>query len=313
MKLFPKDVVFIATLRHPLQQMISSFHMWDLAKKYHLENYTDPIEEFLKDPEFHDKMLPSSLYSVLSWGDTLRLSYTQNYVAYEFGFDLDRVKNESYVLQHLQYINRTFEVVLITERFAESLILLKRKMCWTYKDIIYIHLRNSHSQEKVYANQLLENHRKWTKVDYLIYDMFRTRHERLVEQGGPAFTKEVATFERILHSVRQFCLHISHMIEKRNTESWYRAAKEEIGVPGDGPSKSFTLSGADCAIMSLPEGALYKATRVYRYPQLCDEGFMKFLNFTGFPQVDPSVFCKSDDVMKYNIPYKLMTKAFWTT
>ena len=47
------------------------------------------------------------------------------------GFDVTRSENLTAIKEHIEFIDREFSMVLLTEYFDESLILLKRLMNWS--------------------------------------------------------------------------------------------------------------------------------------------------------------------------------------
>ena len=64
------------------------------------------------------------------------------------------------------FIGHTF-----VEHFDESLVLLRRKLCWKMKDIIYHAFRNASYtyKHKNYDQHLTENFQKWHSGDTYFY------------------------------------------------------------------------------------------------------------------------------------------------
>ena len=77
-------------------------------------------------------------------------------------------------------------ITSILERLPESLVLLRRKLCWHTKDLLHIriHQTNSGSQAKNLSDNLATFHKQWDSLDYMLYDFFLKRHEREVTDGG---------------------------------------------------------------------------------------------------------------------------------
>ena len=59
-------------------------------------------------------------------------------------------------------LGKFFKLVMIREYFDESLILLKRKLCWDLKDIIYYPLKigTQTPRTKQYPTELIDKHKK---------------------------------------------------------------------------------------------------------------------------------------------------------
>ena len=77
----------------------------------------------------------------------------------------------------IRIIDEKFDLVLIMEHIDESLVLMKRRLCWTIKDILYLPLRVKDYEGKANGNeedqeQLIARHQEWSPIDYAIYDHF---------------------------------------------------------------------------------------------------------------------------------------------
>ena len=131
-----EDTVNIAIIRKPLSQLHSTFKFYKLSKVLHLGHFQNPMAEFLQRPEKY--MSKTKQQSVADWH--LVLKTTKNRVATEFGFH----PGEHSIQGYLKYIESKF-LVLILERLSESLVLLRRKLCWGMKDILVFQMRQQNS------------------------------------------------------------------------------------------------------------------------------------------------------------------------
>ena len=52
---------------------------------------------------------------------------------WDFGLNRDQFDNEKRVQRKIREIRTTFDLVMITERFDESKILLKDLLCWDFQ------------------------------------------------------------------------------------------------------------------------------------------------------------------------------------
>ncbi|XP_064601436.1 galactose-3-O-sulfotransferase 2-like [Liolophura sinensis] len=120
-RLFPSDSVIIAVLRKPMGQLESSMYYY-YSKQY--DGHDDKVGAYLKNPE----LLRSD-------------RYINNSMAYELGVPRQQFFNESFVRAHAEVISKEIDFIMILERLDESLVLLKRRLCWKLQDIIYI-IRN---------------------------------------------------------------------------------------------------------------------------------------------------------------------------
>ncbi|XP_077862200.1 galactose-3-O-sulfotransferase 3-like, partial [Saccoglossus kowalevskii] len=96
---------------HITQQLESRFYFEHFDKKFALQP-TNPLETFLTNSAYH-QFLDSVVYSgVQRW-----FSMTSDH--------------------GLKELDNEFDLVMITEYMDESLVLLKKMMCWTFDDVIY--------------------------------------------------------------------------------------------------------------------------------------------------------------------------------
>ena len=59
-------------------------------------------------------------------------------MTYDLGFDFMDLEPDPSIRKFLRQLESEFSLVLITEYFDESLVMLKRIMCWQLDDILYI-------------------------------------------------------------------------------------------------------------------------------------------------------------------------------
>ena len=109
----------------------------------------------------------------------------RNQMLWDFGLNPFFFDNMTAVDEKLNEIDSTFDLVLLTERFDESMILLKDSLCWDYKDITSIKL-NAHdtSTKSKVSKKAREALKSWLKGDYVIYDHFRKKFQEHVENFG---------------------------------------------------------------------------------------------------------------------------------
>jgi len=87
--------------------------------------------------------------------------------------------------KHLQMIDRRFDLVMITERFAESLVLLKRQLCWSYKDLSSPAVKNMNAKKKrVHEENVLQTLKKMLRKHYDLYNHFYQKFDRKVREFG---------------------------------------------------------------------------------------------------------------------------------
>ena len=215
-RIMPPDTVYFTTIREPFARAKSSFayfHMHDRARNLiggnRFERYLEDIprnERRIKSPDNFNARGTSCL--PLGYSDTL------NGMAFDLGFPtgfhydtVDQSQNATFIREWMMALSRQFSLVMVVEYFHESLVLLRRLMCWTTEDIIYLK-----QNERKYINKnnstnpkLIANFRRYNVPDYVLYDHFNRTLWRKIADAGDDFWAEVEHFNGVIATIAQFC------------------------------------------------------------------------------------------------------------
>ncbi|KAI8484577.1 galactosylceramide sulfotransferase [Branchiostoma belcheri] len=188
-----KNAVYIAILRYPLSHLKSAINYFHLYRGHALQK-KNPLEVYLSNPR----------YFLGRSG-----SMTRNWQAFMMGV-LPRYSGNKIMAQaRIEELSQEFDHVMILEYYDESLILLKRKLCWKFQDILYDRqIRNYRSYLYKKANiseRLQENHRRSSDLDYLLYSYFNKTLWQEIMDGGEDFQSEVQLFRRVNYEVNLYC------------------------------------------------------------------------------------------------------------
>ena len=212
-ELMPKDTVYITSMREPFVQFKSMFNYYNVDKKVGISDKTDPITIYLNNVNYYEEIYKSHDLQKTRHCIPDNFSMTYNLMSFNLGFPTgamgltqDLSNDESAIKSWLDDISRTFQHVLIVEYFEESLVLLRRKLCWTWRDIIY--KTGNNVLKYPWKSQENPNNRKiyeqWSKVDVILYDHFnRTFWEKVKQERD--LHEEVAAFKETLINVNAFC------------------------------------------------------------------------------------------------------------
>jgi len=109
-----------------------------------------------------------------------------------------------YMYNFLEKTDRLFEFVLITEYFDLSLVLLKRRFCLTFEDILYLRSLERIKKETV-EDSTKHRIKEFQQIDVAIYDYFnRTFWQQIdVEEG---IFEELRQFQSINKAVQRYCI-----------------------------------------------------------------------------------------------------------
>ncbi|XP_078581760.1 uncharacterized protein LOC144865087 isoform X2 [Branchiostoma floridae x Branchiostoma japonicum] len=102
-----------------------------------------------------------------------------------------------------------YSVVLITEYWEESLVLLKRKFCWTLYDILHttdrLHALHTKKEHIPLTTEQKQNHRKMSNIDYVMYDYLNETFWQHITKEGSEFWDEVTYYKTLNSEVNKHC------------------------------------------------------------------------------------------------------------
>ena len=90
------------------------------------------------DPASH---LLQHLEEYLQSNDSETIKSLRNINAFTLGLKREDFDNETEVKEFLKGIIRDFDHVIIAEHLDESLVVMRRRLCWEISDVVYFPLR----------------------------------------------------------------------------------------------------------------------------------------------------------------------------
>ncbi|CAJ0955112.1 unnamed protein product [Ranitomeya imitator] len=190
-KVMPEDTFYFTILRNPVSQMESSFSYY---KQYEPFKSAKNLEDFLNN-------------SKIFYKDTNGyISFTKNFVTFDLGFELNGSPEQSVLAWHA--MDNIFDLVLITEYYDESLILLKDALCWSFYDVLSFPLNSrSNSTKKTLTLETQEKIKSWNNLDWEMYVFFNNSFWKRVETFGVERMKlEVKELQRLRTLMSEKCL-----------------------------------------------------------------------------------------------------------
>ena len=124
-KVIKQPNIKISILRDPIQTFESGYVYLNLEKYYNKS--INEIAQDIKNGRFnHQELNPV---------------FDQNESLWDLGMDKSKMADPQEVFNQIENHANTFDLVLIAERFDESLLLLKDLLCWKMEDMLYIKVR----------------------------------------------------------------------------------------------------------------------------------------------------------------------------
>ncbi len=192
-KIMPTNTKYISILRYPPKQFESMYSYYALKGRYHasLDQFASRAKELYNKYE----------------GRNPRHSGL-NPTLYDLGLQRNDLATPDKIDKHIQFVDKSFDLILISEFLKESLILLKDLMCWTMEDIAYF---SSNKRDSSLVKDISEETEKqllnWHAGDYKLYQYFnRTLHRKIQEYGVDRMTKQVQILDGVIANLTDSCL-----------------------------------------------------------------------------------------------------------
>ncbi|XP_074402788.1 galactose-3-O-sulfotransferase 2-like [Zonotrichia albicollis] len=193
-KVVPNSAIYFSILRNPVQLMESSFVYYKGASAF---SRVRSLEEFLSQPwRYYDP----------ARGDR---HYARNLMTFDFGFNPDGDASPERVQLMLKAIEASFDILLISEYFDESMVLLKEMLCWDLDSVVSFPLNSRDSSTKSpLPDSVVEKLKAWNRLDWEIYTHFnRTFWERLdLLIGRERLRREVRALRQRQAELARACL-----------------------------------------------------------------------------------------------------------
>lgn len=260
-KIMVPDTAFITILREPASLFRSAYQY------YNLDTYCFgmPIERFRS----------SEAYETLRFGKCPRTKMpVRSLQAHDLGLSASDMENEKKIQNLISKIDNSMTLVMITELFDESLILLKKKLNWTTKDIIYFkqNAMQHLTKQKHYTDAENEDILEFNRADHLLYKHF---HDKLQRELKNEFSDEELQ-EELRELQTMHAMYYDLCIEQVANSTYFIAGHGEHQVfrPYGQHTLGYvlkheSLANMECRLLALPELALthfLKSIAVHGYP-----------------------------------------------
>ncbi|KZS14763.1 Uncharacterized protein APZ42_020124 [Daphnia magna] len=221
MALLREEVRTFTIVRDPIEVFVSMFY------------FQDPVREFYDVKDIHD-MVNSIQNTSISYSALNKrwLGFVgRNQMAWDMGLSPDIFDDKAAVNKEIERLDREFDLVMVSNRMEESLILLKHLLNWPLQNVIHLNL-NRRKPEK-WTPSLNAHERKvlseWLAADVQIFEHFSRRFDERVaqfnwQQSTPStfLMGELFNFNSAMKTQRQ-------LLEKANKELYKRCVLQEVG------------------------------------------------------------------------------------
>ncbi|KAK3092642.1 hypothetical protein FSP39_005264 [Pinctada imbricata] len=242
-----KNTSYITIIREPWNHFLSSFSYFGL--RFIVAQPEINVTEYLSNVAKYERIYQSSEKKHFRECFPNGFSIIKNLMSHCMGMPLgfpegrpDFSTNDSAINNFINDLENQFALVMIVDHFLESLVLLKRTLCWSFKDILF-HRSNVNSnkyQKLPRSGKYYQNFKNFSRVDFILFDHFNRTLWRKIQAEGPTFFDEVEQFRVVQLLVERFCF-----IEgNHNTKS------KNITIPASRFNEEFYVTSSDCDLMN---------------------------------------------------------------
>ncbi|XP_055051308.1 galactose-3-O-sulfotransferase 3 isoform X2 [Misgurnus anguillicaudatus] len=253
-RLMPNNTIYITILREPGAMFESLFSYYNQYCQSFKRVPNGSLEMFLEHPwnyyrpEDNDSM------------------YARNTLTFDLGGDKDRPSTEApmYATRFAEELERVFSLVMISEYFDESLVLLRRLLSWDLDDVLYMSLNmRTQSSKSRLSSVMTKKVRAWNAIDSVLYDYFNASLWRQLRALGlPCVEREVQMLRQSRDRLVRGCfggylpqLRSASQIANKELRPWQPSSK--VAIVGYDLPANITQKGMyprdDCLKMIMPE------------------------------------------------------------
>ena len=314
-ELMPGRKIFISSLRHPFSQLNSDIH-------YQKNRRSKLPKAKIKLSALRDKDI---LKRILMSPKKLK-QYGQRYLKMPDPYshnDTDENQGpdqENHFRKHLQNLSTKFLLILITEYYDASLVLLKRRMSWELQDIIYSPLKMGQYEKKDddHSNEFLSRHQQLRPKEYALFEHFNQTLWADISGESQDFWGEVWHYKNINDKILKFCDTYYKILEIDTSKvETIIHQNRSLRIEKSPWNNVFEIDSLDCVLMKTQKDVFRIMNTIKNFPQLCDNQLLQRNTFArkwfgtrtffvkrSYPMFDRR-YCSSLST-RYKIPIEVM-------
>jgi len=181
---------YITIVRDPIDLFESLWSYASMSAYYHMD-----LESFAIAPKTGH--LASRAYKNLG----------RNQMLWDAGLPLRAMDNITAVQAKIEEMEETFDLVMVAERWDESMVLLKQLLCWEFSDVVNFKLNaRKESKKVVLSSEARAALREYLANDYLVYNHFKAKFDERVNSFGlPRMSRELAQLSSANEKMQELC------------------------------------------------------------------------------------------------------------
>lgn len=197
-KVMPKTSSYITILREPaslFESMFDYFH-YDSTPFSRVKQLPQSLEFWLDHPKMYFRGKNDGRF----WW------FAKNGVFFDMGYD-NLSDDDTYIQNAIEELKSIFDLVMLSDYFSESMLLLKDHLCWSMEDILVLKTNARSSTGTELTDQVKNKIRAWNKADAAVYDHFNNTFWRKVEEYGyERMQKDLKLLDQMTKQLQERCV-----------------------------------------------------------------------------------------------------------
>ncbi|XP_011662587.2 galactose-3-O-sulfotransferase 2 [Strongylocentrotus purpuratus] len=181
------NATYVTILRNPVAQFESGFYYFKMDR--FLPKSENPIELFMSNPMKYYNYVQQKYPGMENRIHSMQL--------YDLGMDPVDMYRMDVVDHYIKQLDRDFNLVMINEYFDESLVLLRKLLCWKMTDITYISkgIRSATFKRNT-TDELRSKILQWNTGDAKLYSYFNKTFWEKVRNYDGDFEADMKLFKK---------------------------------------------------------------------------------------------------------------------
>lgn len=221
----PNDTAFIGIIREPFELYKSILNYFRPRYIFNKIEGEFPGSQFLRDPKKYEP--PGRLSN----------SWTNSRMAIEYGFpeELFKKYNQTKVEEYLAKLDKEFRVVIVSEYFEDSVVLMRRLLHWQTSDILFLKQNVARHKDETKLSKAFDRdfYKNYAKLDYALYNFFYRRLREQIRAEGPDYDDELLAYKELRKNVEDYCsqneVQTPMSVEKTDWGEAFQVSKEDCG------------------------------------------------------------------------------------
>ena len=234
--IMPNDTKYIGILREPQSHFRSAmtyFGFYQGLEKFVKQNGLNitgsVLTEFFRNPE---------RFKIGTY-------YVRNKMSFDLGLPVHKFQDDDYIDRFINDLGNDYGLMLLMEEFDESLVLMKRLLCWDMKDILFVPLNARKKKPNVaFTEEDGIKLRLWNKADFKLYEHFSKAFHDKRKAHGEDFESEVRTFKEKRKQVEEYCIKLMTPVKDTSPILYLTSSRY---------NEEFQVTRRDCSLMMEPE------------------------------------------------------------